>query len=472
MGGRNPREAVLNMPLSFSRSRNGSSLVAAALLAAAGAARAEDPPPPPPKENPLELRGTIRLRYEAIEDQARAGFNRSDALFNARTILTADWHPDPQVHLVAELWDSRAHGGNTGTPISTGEVNTLEPAQAYAAVSLPGALGKGTKLDIQAGRFLLALGSRRLIAADEYRNTTTSYTGVRADIAAPGGWKASLHYTLPQQRLPDDRDGLLNNRVALDRESFDTVLWGGLVSRASTVAGAMAELGYVHFRERDAAGRPTRDRRLDTVSARLIRDPKPGRWDFELEGILQRGIVSASLAASAPRQDVAAWFAHADVGYTFAGGWKPRLSFDFDYASGDSPGGRYNRFDPILGMRRADLAPGAIYNAIVRSNLLSPGLRIEAAPNAKTDFMVSLRSFWLAAAEDAFSSTGVRDASGRAGDFAGHQLDARLRYALAKAVRLEADVVLLAKGRFLREAPNAPAGDFTRYISLNATFLF
>jgi hypothetical protein len=147
---------------------------AALLCAAAAPARAEDAPPPPPKENPLELRGSVRLRFEAIDDQARAGFNRSDALFNARTILTADWHPDPQVHLVAELWDSRAYGGNTGSPVSTGEVNTLEPAQAYLAVSLPGAFGRGTRLDIQAGRFLLALGSRRLIAADDYRNTTNS----------------------------------------------------------------------------------------------------------------------------------------------------------------------------------------------------------------------------------------------------------------------------------------------------------
>lgn len=461
---------VLALPLSRSWRPLGIALLL--LFLAATPARAEDPLPPPPKEKPLELRGAIRLRYEAIDEQPRAGFNRSDALFTSRTILTADYHPDPQVHLVAELWDSRPYGGNAGSPVSTGEVNTLEPAQMYVAVSLPGALGKGTRLNIQAGRFLLALGSRRLVAADDYRNTTNSYTGVRADIAAPGGWQATLHYTLPQQRLPDGRDDLLNNRVALDRESFDTVLWGGMVSRANILAGAMAELGYVHFRERDAAGRPTRDRRLDTLSARLIRDPKPGRWDFEAEGILQRGTISASLAANAPQQDVAAWFAHADVGYTFAGGWKPRLAFDFDYASGDSPGGRYGRFDPILGMRRADLAPGAIYNAIVRSNLLSPGVRIEAVPNAKTDVMVSLRSFWLAAREDAFSSTGVRDASGRSGDFSGHQLDARLRYALTKAIRLEADAVLLAKGRFLREAPNAPPGSFTRYFSLNATFLF
>lgn len=450
----------------------GATVALAYAILATAPARAEDPPPRPPKDEALELSATVRARFETIDGQARTGFNSSDDLFSFRTILTADYHVTPDVHVVGELWDSRAYNGNRGTPVSTGEVNTLEPAQAYIGVTLPGALGKGTKLDLQAGRFLLALGSRRLVAADDYRNTTNSSTGVRADIAAPGGWKATLVYVLPQQRFPNDLDSLLDNDVALDKESFDTVLWGGLITRTNTIAGAMAEVGFIHFGERDAPGRPTRDRSLDTVSARLIRDPKPAAWDFEVEGIVQRGSTSTGLAANAPTQDVRAWFVHGDLGYTFAGGWKPRLALEYDHASGDGRGGSYGRFDPILGMRRADLAPGALYNAILRSNFISPGVRLEAVPGKKTDLMVSYRPFWLAAREDAFSSTGVRDPAGRSGSFAGHQLDARLRYRLTPKIMLEGDIALLAKGRFLREAPNAPPGNWTRYLSLNTLFLF
>lgn len=443
-----------------------------AALSAAAPAHAEDPPPRPPKDDALELSGSHRARFETIDGQGRAGFNSSDDLFSFRTILTADYHITPDVHVVAELWDSRAYNGNRGSPISTGEVNTLEPAQAYLGVTLQGALGKGSKIDLQAGRFLLALGSRRLIAADDYRNTTNSSSGIRADMAVPGGWKATLVYVLPQQRFPNDLDSLLDNKVALDRESFDTVLWGGLVNRTNTVAGAMAEVGFIHFGERDAPGRPTRDRSLDTFSARLIRDPKPTAWDFELEGIIQRGTTSAGLAANAPTQDVSAWFVHADLGYTFAGGWKPRVALEYDHASGDRSGGRFSRFDPILGMRRADLAPGALYNLIVRSNFISPGVRLEAAPSRKSDLMVSYRPFWLAAREDAFSSSGVRDPSGRSGSFAGHQLDARLRYRVTPKVMLEGDIALFAKGRFLREAPNATPESWTRYGSLNLIINF
>lgn len=81
--------------------------------------------------------------------------------------------------------------------------------------------------------------------------------------------------------------------------------------------------------------------------------------------------------------------------------------------------GNYGRFDPILGMRRADLAPGALYNAILRSNFISPGVSLEAVPSANTDLMVSDRPFWLAAGADTFCSTGVRDVTGRKGSFVG-----------------------------------------------------
>ena len=37
---------------------------------------------------------------------------------------------------------------------------------------------------------------------------------------------------------------------------------------------------------------------------------------------------------------------------------------------------------------------------------------------------------------------------------------------------LEAEVMLPAKGRFLREATNAPPGSWTRYVSLNTMFVF
>jgi hypothetical protein len=420
----------------------------------------------------LSVSGSVRLRYEAIEGQARAGFDSSDALFNIRTQIAAEYRGE-DLRIGAELFDSRAYGADAGTPISTNEVNTFELVQAYIAGDIAQPFGKGSKLTLTAGRMTLNLGSRRLVAADDYRNTTNGYTGLRADLSAPRGVKATLIYVLPQIRLPDDPQDIRNHKVQVDRESFDLVLWGGLVSKGKLVGPAMGELSYFHLGERDAPGRPTRDRSLDTFGARIIADPRPGALDYEVEAIYQTGEISASLAVTARTQRVSASFVHADIGYTFPSAWKPRLSIEFDRASGDKTGGRYTRFDTLFGMRRADLAPSGLYNSVARANIVTPGVRIEATPSKRLDWFAAYRPMWLASDEDSFSTTGVRDLTGRSGDFAGHQIEARLRYWLVPArLRFEANGLLLAKGRFLREAPNAPPGATTRYASLNLTASF
>lgn len=422
------------------------------------------------EDDAITLSGSVRLRYEAITAQPRAGFDRDDGLVNLRTQVMAQYDVKP-LRLVAELFDSRVWGEDPGTPVTTGEVNALELVQAYVAADLGAVLGKGTKTSLQAGRFTLNLGSRRLVAADDYRNTTNGYTGLKADFAMRGGIKVVAIYTLPQVRLPDDRGSIRDAHVVWDRESFDLVLWGGLLGRTAGPAKRFFnELAFFHLGERDAPGRPTRDRSLNTVSARILAEPQARRIDYEVEAIYQWGAISASTAAGAARLPVSATFFHADAGYSFPGSSKARLSIEFDRASGDGSGRNFSRFDTLFGMRRADLAPAGLYNAIGRANVVTPGVRLEMAPGKRFDAMATYRAMWLADRRDAFSTTGVRDASGRAGSFAGHQIDARLRYWLLPAhLRAEIDAVVLFKGRFLREAPNAPPGRTTRYLSLNLT---
>lgn len=440
--------------------RHGTMALCAGLTIVSLPARADDG---------LTLSGTVRLRYETIDGQARAGFNSSDDLFNIRTQIAGEYRSG-DFRVGAELFDSRAYGARTGTPISTNEVNAIEPVQAYIGVDIPAAFGRGTKLSLTAGRMMLNLGSRRLVAADDYRNTTNGYTGLKADIDGRKGLKATFIYTLPQMRLPDDLESVRDHVVRLDRESFDLVLWGGIVSKERAVGPAMAELSYFHLGERDAPGRPTRDRSLDTFGGRLITQPAIGKLDYEVEAFYQTGHVSASLASAAPQLSVSAGFVHADLGYSFAGRWKPHLSAEFDWASGDRPGGHYGRFDTLFGMRRADLAPAGLYNALARTNILTPGVRMEVSPGKRLDMFIAGRLMWLAAREDSFSSTGVRDASGASGRFAGRQVEARLRYWIIPArLRFEYDGLVLDKGSFLRDAPNAPAKHATLYNSFNLT---
>lgn len=425
-----------------------------------------------PSAGSVKVSGSMRIRYEALEGQFRPGLAPRDDLLSLRSTLLAEWRSGP-LRITGEVYDSRAYGSGPGGVLTTGEVNTLEPVQVYVAADIDRPFGNGSRLSLQAGRFTLNLGSRRLVAADDYRNTTNGYTGVRADLRLADRTSATVFYTLPQQRRPEDPEDLRSNSFELDREDGSQRLYGGYVSRPLPGGAGLAEAGYVRFRETDRRDRPTRDRDLRSVSARVIADPKPGRIDYEVELIRQTGQVRASLQENAPVLDVSAWFVHADAGYSFQHAWRPRLSVEYDRATGDDPGGRYTRFDTLFGMRRADLAPAGIYAALGRTNLETLGLRLEAAPSQRLDVFASGRALWADSTRDSFSTTGVRDPSGAAGRFAGYQFEGRARYWIRlEALRAELNAAILKKEGLLAEGPNAnPSGD-THYFSLALTASF
>ncbi|OJW66455.1 MAG: hypothetical protein BGO57_04070 [Sphingomonadales bacterium 63-6] len=414
----------------------------------------------------------MRLRYETLDGQSRAGFRSEEEMLALRSTLFAEYDPGA-VRIGAELYDSRSWLSKPGTVLSTTDVNAVELVQAYVGAEFGEPFGKGSKLGVQLGRMTVNLGSRRLVAADDYRNTTNGYTGLRVDLKAGSGINATAIYMLPQVRLPNDLPSLRDNDARWDRESFDLQLWGGLIARPNTMFGATAELGYFGLFERDRVDAATRNRNLDNFSARLIRDPKTGRFDFEIEGIYQTGTIRASTVPDAAVLDVGASFVHADAGYTFPGKAKLRLSVEYDRASGDEPGGKYSRFDTLFGMRRAELAPAGLYNAVGRANISTPAIRAEIAPNPRWDAFAVYRAMWLAERSDSFSTTGVQNAAGTSGSFAGHQLEARVRYWLVPSfLRAEVNALWLGKGRFLKTAPNAPATGDTHYLatSIMATF--
>jgi hypothetical protein len=420
----------------------------------------------------LQLSGAVRVRLETLAGQSRAGLDPTFAVATLRSTLLAEYRKD-WFRIGGELWDSRAYPREPGSGISNNDVNAFEPVQAYVGADFGAPFGKGSSASAQLGRFVLNLGSRRLVAADDYRNTTNGYTGLRVDLKSSGGSTATLIYTEPQVRLPDTLPGVLDNEVKLDRESSDLVLWGGVLATPSVLPFGTIEGSWYTLKERDRPDLATRDRNLDNVGLRFFRDPKAETIDFEFEAIRQTGSIRASTAASAALLDVSASFYHVEAGYQWASGSKPHLALEYDYASGDDGDASFGRFDTLFGMRRGDLAPSGLFAAIGRTNLKALGLRLEATPTTRLDYMAIYRALWLASRTDSFSTTGVRDATGRSGDFAAHEIDTRVRYwVIPRELRFELDAVVLFKGRFLDEAPNAPRTGNERFLSFNITRQF
>lgn len=411
------------------------------------------------------ISGGFRARYEAIDRQFRPlPAPQSDQLLSLRTNLAAEYQRGP-VRLRGELIDSRGYFQDSRSSAGTAEVNALELVQAYVAADL----GRSR---VTAGRFTMDEGSRRLVARNQFRNTTNAFTGVRVDgRAGDDAWR--LFWAMPQYRRPDSPSSILDDVVQMDRESTDLQFFGGSYSR--TRSGRVMHAYAYGLLERDSLRLPTRNRELLTAGVRLLRQPRAGAFDYDLEAVYQTGQARASTrAADLTDLDVSAHFLHVELGRALKAAWSPRIAAQLDWGSGDKGrSGRYGRFDTLFGSRRGELGPTSLWGAVQRSNLVSPAVRLEVAPDQRWDAFVSTRGLWLDSRSDSFASTGLRDASGRSGRFAGVQAETRVRYWLMpRSVRLEAGVVWLFESGVLDDAPNARSNGDARYGYADVTVTF
>ncbi|MFZ5746589.1 MAG: alginate export family protein [Pseudomonadota bacterium] len=436
------------------------------LLAAPAAAQDADAPVT------VSIGGSTRVRGEAIGGQPRPTGPASDAMLSFSTSIEAKVKAGP-LTIGGELRDARAYGEADDSTRGTAEVNALEPLQGYAALDL-GVLGIGGA-SVTGGRFSMELGSGRLVGSPAFSNSVQSYLGGRFDWANGRNDNLTLFWTRPFQALPSDRDGIADNKVELDRANGNVTFFGGIVTKAKLVAGADVELYAFRFLENDAPARLTRNRHVTTFGGRVVRAPAKGAIDFELEVAGQHGRQRAGTSASDKADlTVRAAYVHATVGRSLPGGWNPRVAVVFDYATGDGRDpATYGRFDNLFGARRGDFGPTSLFGEITRSNLVSPGLRLEGKPAKRLDFFVMARGLWLATSTDSFAATGVRDATGQSGRFAGFEVEARARrWLVPKRLRFELGGAWLAKGHFLRDAPNARHAGDTRYVYSDLTYSF
>src|SRR5690606_14671393 len=95
--------------------------------------------------------------------------------------------------------------------------------------------------------------------------------------------------------LPGDPQALKTNRIELDEESTESLLWTLFFGTPPLRDGSRLETFVLGFRERD--GRiATRNRRLVTIGARWFRTPEPGKADFRFELMPQFGTSRATAA--------------------------------------------------------------------------------------------------------------------------------------------------------------------------------
>lgn len=418
----------------------------------------------------LVLRGSFRERTEVIDGQFRPTAAEHDFLQSFRTIIFAEYDAGP-LRIGGEIRDARGYAQDRNSSASVGEINTLEPVQAYVALDLDDVGGKGARGLLSVGRYTFETGAGRLIGRADFPNGVNSYTGALLDWRSANKDRLVLFWSMPSTRLPKTADGLRHNRVEWDRARDAVQFFGGYFGKAKLPGRFSGEVYLYDLAERDSTDQPTRNRHLVTYGTRMFRPQAAGKLDFEVEVARQTGHARDSAsAADVTNRDVKAHLVHAEIGRKpSGGGWMPRLSLHADYASGDDRDPRkITRFDSLYGAARVDFGPTALFGAVNRTNLLSGGIRADFAPSKRLDGFVMFRELWLDQATDSFASTGIRDRKGLSGRYAGAQVEARARYWIVpKRLRIESGGAYLAKGRFLRAAPNAQASGDTRYAYLD-----
>jgi hypothetical protein len=409
----------------------------------------------------LKIEGAIRGRYETLEGQFRSGGRGSDQVLGFRNLVLIE-ADGGSVAAGLELQDSRAYLDDSGTALTTSNVNPLDVLQAYIRFDLDGAFGSKTA-SLKLGRQTLDIGSRRVLERVDMANVIFAYTGAYWRSTNERGDELHILAVSPTGRLPNSRAALDDNELSGDEEEWGRRLVGAHYRRADLLgeqfADLWAEVFLYDLEERDTRAVATPNRSYVQPGVRLYRAPKAGHLDFDLEASWRSGTRRQTTGPGDVRDlvvDASMLYAH--VGYTFDHPWRPRVQLDYYFASGDEDPDdeAYGQFERLFGARRSDLGHTGIHGPLTTANIDAPGGRIEFRPSDRLDLRLAYKAASLAEARDAWVSAGVQDRSGASGDFIGHFFEARMRYwLLPQTLELEIGASAIINGEFAKSAPNA-----------------
>lgn len=423
----------------------------------------------------LAISGSYRSRAEYLNNTFRPEDPGTDLVHVSRLLLKAELNVGPWTAAL-ELLDARMWGEGENTPIGSDDVNVTEPLQAYVGWQASSFWRNDDHFEVKVGRFTMDLGSRRLVARNQFRNTPNAFTGAQVRWTNPRAMSFDAFYTWPQSRYPNELDGraLRDNDFAFDEERAAVRFWGAHASGLRFFESYRMDFYVLGIEERDQPRAPSRNRDLLTIGYDLSR-----RWrsfDINVEAAYQFGTSRTTIAASDVRdRKHRAWFTQGRVSRSFEGRLAPTIALTYDYASGDQDpfDSRKEQFDTLYGARRGDLGPSGIFGLLVRGNLLSPSATLAITPFQRTRLRMNYRAAWLANGEDRLLSAGISDPSGRSSDFLGQLFEAQLQWnTWSGKLLLDTGAVYFAKGKYFEQVPAPVDGDDTTYLYFQATLAF
>ena len=419
-----------------------------ALILIAQAVLAADPAPPP-AANPLAF-ADGRVVF-GIEDQTRFEYRDNNFDFNSgiRTATDDSWllnrariglqlKPADWFTFYVQGQDSREIGSSRpdipGRLGAEGD-NPFDLRQAYAEIGD----AKSFPFSLKVGRQVLLYGDQRLIGPLEWSNLTRTFDAAKLRYAGKNGlWV----------------DAFVSSVVVIDRFGMDDSdkdsLFSGLYAHIPTLGIQDTEVYALYFDDTN------RNDHFLTLGTHWKSTPgKLGPWDYESEFVAQNG--------TAGGRALQAFASYVEGGYTFQQPWKPRLSLEYSYASGDG-----NAADRKQGAFQSLFPTNHLHygfmDAFSWSNIHNVVLHLGAKPNAKITTSLDYHFFWLADTADTWrranAATAVRPAKASASNYAGSELDLLLAYAVCTNFNVALGYSHFFAGGYLSDTGAGSDADF------------
>ncbi len=416
----------------------------------------------------LDVGLDFRTRYEYRENDYRlvpSGSTSSsdlryrpdpDNLWLLRTRGYVGVHDilDP-LRFAVEFQDSRSYNGLYDR--NTNDVNEFELIQGYAELYFKDLLGHNRPLSIRAGRQTMELLDRRLIANNEFRNTTNNFEGFRVRFGKKqNDWDLDTFALQPIERL----------KYNFDRADEHTWIYGGILSIRKWSDFITIQ---PYFLGRKVNGDPFNPANSTAITDKDIYAPGLriygliGDSGFDFDADINKqfgrsGVIDKKTKKQVMQQfDALAY--DIELGYTFDHEWKPRASLFYGYGSGDrNPNDNVNqRFDSFFGFNQ----PWSRNDYFSWDNIHAPKARLEFTPYPEVRVDTGYNAYWLASPSDSWNRAGLRDKNGNSGSFLGHEFDIRMRHHLNPYVDWSLSYARFEPGDFTRSFNNPVNGPFT-----------
>ena len=386
----------------------------------------------------LDLGLEHRTRFETYDHPWRPSqpAGRTDSQIQQRSRVRVGLNGN-HFKFLFEGQDARVHLDDFDSHVTTDIRNEMDVLQLMASVTVKNVWGTGLRMDLHAGRLTMDFGRRRLIARNDFRNSTNAFDGVHWQLARDTRWRVRLFLVEP----------VLRDEVQPDEQSKRSVFWGGFIE---TDHVPRLRLNAYYFGLNDQRSPDAdRHRTFSTFGTRLYDDPKQGSIDYEIESVWQTGKRGAI--------NHFAHFQHIEIGYTLALPWSPRFLVHYDYASGDRDvrDSRDSAFDTLFGARRFEYAPTGNFGPFFRTNVSSPGWRMIVALCQGCKVQLKHRLWYLATARGTFAGNGLHDATGGAENFLGQDIELRTQWTASDNLEFDLGYVHWLKGSYFDRLPDS-----------------